>query len=133
MQTLLTLFTAIAVLICPYICAVNEAVAHAAGLPQAKACCQHCQTTQSTSGQLPVAPEQSPEQDTRTCVCAGAICSTVERVGIEIAVQADGWICQLDSLSLQDSRNPLASVDPAGLPPPWQGLQRRIALHSLQI
>jgi hypothetical protein len=138
MRTLLALLTIAAILICPYVCAVKEAVVRSSGQAHVKSCCQHCRsessdTKSSSTEQQPATPVKTPVQESRTCVCEGAIFSVVDRIAIEVTWQASLWISVPDPIVVFDSQNPLATIDLAGLPPPWRGLQRRIVLNSLLI
>lgn len=134
MRSFLAIIAVIALLACPMDCAAKYAIARTAGEDTIAACCDHCRENHtSDTSENPAAPEQKPEQDGRCCVCKGAIFVATDLTQINGQFESDTctWIdAPVDSVGKNHVQILEARV---GVPPPWQGIEWRIAIHSLII
>ena len=134
MRSFLAILTIVALLACPLDCAAKYAIARVAGGETQAACCDHCQESHPCdTSESPAAPQQTPDQDGRCCVCEGAIFVATDPTLIDGTFETATWTWLDTPVDLLGTNNIQASEARVGVPPPWQGIERRIAIHSFLI
>jgi hypothetical protein len=134
MRSFLAILTIIALLVCPLDCATKRAIAQSAGQENQKACCNHCSEKHNkNSSESPACPEPSSNQEGRSCICKGAIYVASEPTLNFGSLDLATWVWIDCPLGTSISYHVHAAEVRDGEPPPWQGRDRRIAIHSLLI
>ena len=134
MRYFLAILTIIALLACQMNCAAKYAIARVADEDAQESCCDHCRESHtSDTSESPVSPEQTPDEDGRCCLCKRAIFVATDSTLIDGPFEAVAWNWIDSSIVLLGSNHVQVTEARVGVPPPWQGMERRIAIHSLLI
>lgn len=141
MRTIIVYLAIVALLLCPYDCAVKLAAAESLGNENHVACCEKCRARESseirssTDRGSPSDPDPAqpiPSEDGKSCLCEGAVFDAATRSSADAVLEFSllSWVAdsaEMPSLALFAPR-----VNRAGLPPNEEGGRlTRIAIRSL--
>lgn len=141
MRTIIVYLAIVALLLCPYDCAVKLAAAESLGNEKQVACCEKCrtresfETTSSTDRGSPSDPDPArpiPSKDGKSCLCEGAVFDAATRSSADAVLEFSlllSWAA--DSAETPSLALFAPSVDRAGLPNEEGGRLTRIVIRSL--
>ncbi len=136
MRTFIVYLAIVALLACPYDCAVKYAAAQSVRSEQPIACCNQCQAHESSAGSPAGQTKHPPKpsDDGKSCLCEGAVFDAAVRSDVEIELQCSLllWCAEIVVTPSLVSFSP--DLEIAG--PPIDevgGRSMRIAMRSLQL
>ena len=141
MRTIIVYLAILALLLCPYHCAVRFAASQSLGNENDVACCQKCRERQlsgipSSSGErsrsdhCPTQP--APSEDGKCCLCEGAVFNAATRSPAETVLESSLFSWVGDMALVQCAASFPLSVDRVTPPPNEEsGRLTRIVIRSL--
>jgi hypothetical protein len=133
MRTFLIYLLIVALLICPYECAVKLAAAQSPGNDANSKCCDRCRARQADETTAPDREQSpAPSDDGRNCLCEGAVFDASARSPLELSLQSVLWIEASNSAQTPTYDLSVMSFDRGGWPEAdASGRLTRIAIRSL--
>ena len=121
----------VALLLCPYDCAVKSALARTMGTHEEIGCCENCQA-ELDSEEASTPKPLEPANDGRSCLCEGAVFDASLRSTQDILFLATLWAAQVVSTANVGVSQPLrTNFELREVPPICSGKARRIEMLSL--
>jgi hypothetical protein len=134
MRTFIVYLATVALLLCPYGCALKSAAAKSLG-NEDRACCEECRAreksaTPSSGGDRDPA-QPGPSEDGKSCVCEGAVFDAATRSAADAVLDFSlSWVAVVAAAPSSANFGP--GMDRAGQPPNEVGGRlSRIAICSL--
>ena len=141
MRSIIAYLAIVALLMCPYDCAVKFAAAQSLGNDDHVTCCEKCRARElsesppSSGERLPVerGPSQpAPSEDGKSCLCEGAVFDATTRSPADTVLEFSHLSWVADSALAPSVAAHTPSVDRAGPPPNDEGGRlTRIVIRSL--
>lgn len=141
MRSIIVYLAIVALLMCPYDCAVKFAAAQSLGNSDHVACCEKCRVRQLSESPPPCGegmpvergPSQpAPSEDGKSCLCEGAVFDATTRSPADAIQEFSllSWVADSALAPLKAAHTP--SVDSADPPPNDNGGRlTRIVIRSL--
>jgi hypothetical protein len=135
-RTFIVYLSIVAILVCPYDCAVKYAAAQSVGGENQIACCERCAAHRATEHSPAGSNEHQPKpaDDGKSCLCEGAVFDGMTRSDVEIVLQFSLSPCVADTAAAPSLVSFSAGLESGGTPIDDEGgRSMRIAMRSLQL